>query len=105
MKHRIPHDLSHELARKVVRKALETYKAQFPEYKPDGTWRDDDNVRLWFSPPGGRIEGSLQVSGTSVDLELDKVPFLFRPFKKKAIQVIEGEVKEWIERARRGELD
>jgi hypothetical protein len=105
MKHRIPHDLSHDLARKAVRKALETYKSQFPEYKPDGSWKDDDNVRLWFQPPGGRIEGWVRVSAKDVQLDLDRVPFLFRPFKKKAIQVIEGEVKEWIERARKGELD
>ena len=104
MKHSIPHDLSHPLARKAVRKALETYKSQFPEFKPDGKWQDDDSVRLWFSPPGGRIEGWVRVNPQNVELDLDKVPFIYKVFKKRAIKVIEDEVKEWIQRARNGEL-
>jgi hypothetical protein len=31
-----------------------------------------------------------------------EVPFLLRPFKNQAISVIEGEIREWIEKARTG---
>ncbi len=105
MKHRIAHSLPHPLARTAVRKALETYQAQFPEYKPGGDWKDENTVRLWFSPPGAKLEGWVRVAGDAIEIELDKVPFLFRPFRKKAIEVIEGEVREWIEKARKGQLD
>lgn len=103
-KHRIAHDLDHETARRVARKALDTYKAQFPELKPGGEWTDEDHAHLWFSAPGARLEGSVKVLASAIELELD-VPFLFRPFRKQAVRVIEAEVREWIERAKAGELD
>ena len=37
------------------------------------------------------------------ELELD-VPLLLRPFRAKAIEVLEQEVRAWIEKAKRGEL-
>ena len=40
------------------------------------------------------------------EIELDmKVPFLFKPFQSKALDVIEKEIKSWIKRADNGELD
>lgn len=102
-KHRIPHDLDHPLARRVARRALESYRDQFPELKPGGEWTDPDHARLWFTAPGARLEGRVKVLASAIELELD-VPFLFRPFRKQAIRVIEEEVREWIERAKAGEL-
>jgi hypothetical protein len=49
------------------------------------------------------LKGSLEVSPTSIDMDLD-VPFLLKPFKGTAISVIEGEIKEWIKRAKAGEI-
>jgi len=39
----------------------------------------------------------------SIDLDLD-VPFLLRPFKNQALGVIEGEIREWIDKARAGKI-
>jgi hypothetical protein len=103
-KHRIKHDLDHDLARKVTRRALETYRDSFPELKPGGEWLDADRARLWFTAPGAKLEGRVKVLSDAIELELD-VPFLFRPFRKQAIKVIEEEVQEWIEKAKAGELD
>jgi len=102
-KHRILHDLDHDLARRVARRALETYRDQFPELKPGGEWLDADRARLWFTAPGAKIEGRVRVLADAIELELD-VPFLFRPFRKQAVKVIESEVQEWISRAKSGEL-
>lgn len=102
-KHRIVHDLDHALARTVTRKALDSYRDQFPELKPGGEWLDEDHARLWFHAPGARLEGRVKVLSAAIELELD-VPFLFRPFRKQAIRVIEEEVQEWIEKAKAGEL-
>ena len=102
-KHRILHDLDHDLARRVARRALETYRDQFPDLEPGGEWLDSDRARLWFTAPGAKIEGRVHVLTDAIELELD-VPFLFRPFRKQAVRVIEAEVQEWISRARSGEL-
>jgi hypothetical protein len=104
LKHRIPHDLSLDLARRATAKALDTYRAQFPQFKPGGEWTDADHARLWFSPPGSRLEGAVTVQRDAIELELE-VPLLLRPFRTKAIAVIEAEVQRWIAKAKAGELD
>ena len=101
--HRVPHDLSHELARAATKKALDTYKARFSEYKPAGQWLDDDRARVQFTVAGKTLEGLVQVADRYIGLELD-VPFIFRPFRKIAMNVIEEEINEWIGRAKKGEL-
>lgn len=103
VQHRIPHDLDHAMARRVVRLALESYQAQFPQFRPGGEWLSADHARIWFTPPGARLEGELRVFANHIDLALE-VPLLFRPFRRQAIQVIEAEVMEWIEKARAGEI-
>ena len=45
----------------------------------------------------------MHVQAHAIELELD-VPLLFRPFRKKAISIIEAEVRAWIDRAKAGEL-
>ena len=42
-----------------------------------------------------------QYDGIVMDLD---VPFLFRPFQKRAMEVIEREVQVWIGKARSGEI-
>ena len=53
---------------------------------------------------GGFETGHRAYSTDAVELELE-VPFLFRPFRKAAIRIIEGEIRQWIARAEAGELD
>lgn len=104
VQHRIPHDLDLDLARRVTAKALEAYRAQFPQFRPTGEWVTPDHARIAFSPPGATLRGELRVHPRHIDLTLE-VPLLFRPFRKQAIQVIEAEVKEWIDKAKAGALD
>ncbi len=104
MKHAIPHDLDHETARKATRAALESYARDFAEYEPRGEWTDDDRATVAFTVMGKTIEGQVRVTEAAVELELSKVPFLFRPFRAQATEVIEGEIRGWIEKARKGEL-
>ena len=104
LKHSIPHDLGQDLARKVTRHALETYRRNFAEYSPEGEWVDENHARVRFKAAGQTLEGRVEVQADRIDLELD-VPFFLRPFRGAAIKVIEDEIRSWINRARRGELD
>ena len=45
------------------------------------------------------LSGSLEVLERSIDLDID-VPFLLRPFKSQALGVIEGEINDWIRKAK-----
>jgi hypothetical protein len=103
MIHRIRHGLTHALAREATRLALETYRARFASYEPEGRWLDADHAQLSFRALGQTLEGAVRVEPEEIELELD-VPLLFRPFQKRAMEVIEEEVRMWIERARSGQI-
>lgn len=105
MKHKIPHDLSLELARKVTRAALESYRNQFPQFSPGGTWRDDDHADVWFVTPLGRLEGTVTVLAGAIQLHLTTVPWAVRPFRSQAVKIVEEEVKAWIQKAKNGALE
>ena len=104
MKQTIHHGLDKELARKATRKAFAAYKARFSEYKPEETWLTEDMAEIAFSVKGLTLKGAVEVKEEEIEAELN-VPLVLRPFRKKALQVIEDEVRVWVEKARRGELD
>ena len=54
----------------------------------------DDRLTI-RDPDGGQV--------AEVTLDLD-VPFLLKPFKSKALEVIEREIKVWVAKAKRGEI-
>lgn len=66
-------------------------------------WVSEDKATIGFVAKGISLDGTIQLQANSIDLELD-VPFLLRPFQKMAVGVIEGEIKEWIGKAKTGEL-
>lgn len=103
MTHDIPHDLSFDLAKVATEKAAEAYKQRFAEYDYRHKWVNDSRVELSFKVAGKRLEGALTVKDTKLELELD-VPFVFRPFRGKAIEIIEKEARGWMAKAKAGEL-
>jgi hypothetical protein len=103
MKHAVHHDLGQDLAKKVAESALASYAQKFAKYEPKSNWVSPTRANISFSVKGMTLTGALLVSATTIEMDLD-VPFLLRPFKGKAISVIEGEIKEWIQKARAGEI-
>lgn len=104
MKHDIPHDLDKDLARKAAQKAVEAYGERFKDYKYTSNWVHDDKVDIGFTVTGRRLEGSLTVEANKMVFELE-VPFIFRVFSGKAIDIVDREANKWIDKARNGELD
>ena len=103
MKHSVPHDLGREKARKVADAALASYKEKLAQYEPRATWVSDEKADISFRVRGFALSGTLGVTDTSIDMEL-QVPFLLRPFQGKALGVIEKEIGAWITKARAGEI-
>ncbi len=103
MKHSVPHDLSLELARKAADAALQSYKARFAEYDPQVVWVHDRLAEVTFNVKGLSMKGSFEITDTAVDMDME-VPLLLRPFKSKALEVIEVQIRQWIDKARKGEL-
>jgi hypothetical protein len=101
--HDIPHDLDFDLAKLAAQKAAEAYGKRFAEYDYKAKWVSDARVELGFTVVGKRLNGAMTVKDDRLQLELD-VPFMLRPFRGKAIDIIEKEAREWMAKAKRGEL-
>lgn len=103
MTHDIPHDLTFDLAKLAAERAAEAYGKRFAEYEYTAKWVRKDRVELGFTVVGKRLEGAMTVKNDRLELELD-VPFMLRPFRGKALEIIEREAREWLAKAKRGEL-
>lgn len=103
MKHSVPHDLDQDTARRVADKAWESYSQRFADYDPQIRWVDDRHAQVSFQAKGIKLKGALDIQPSAIDLDLD-VPLLLRPFRKKAISVIDEEVRWWIGKAKAGEV-
>lgn len=101
MKHEIAHDLGQAKAREITDKALEAYRARFSEYSPTLNWKGDKVAEIGCAIKGMKIGGTVEISERAITLDID-VPFLLRPFKGMAVDVIEGEIRKWIEQAKSG---
>jgi hypothetical protein len=103
MEHRISHDLTQEQARKAVRRAVETYTERFAKYVTETKWVNDDEVHVAFNAKGAKLAGQLKLVPNAIVIDMD-VPLLLRPFKGKAVEVVEEQVQKWVQRARSGEI-
>jgi hypothetical protein len=103
MNHVVTHDLGEDLAKKVAEAAFASYAKKFEKYKPTANWVTPTRAKISFSVKGMTLSGSLAVSAKTIEMDLD-VPFLLKPFKGTAISVIEGEIREWIQKAKSGQI-
>ncbi len=103
MKHSVPHDLSFDLAKKAATKALESYQARFADYDPVIVWEGERRAEVSFAVKGMTLKGGFDIFDDRIDIEMD-VPLLLRPFRQKALDVVEGEISKWVARARSGEI-
>ncbi|HEX9620504.1 MAG TPA: polyhydroxyalkanoic acid system family protein [Polyangiaceae bacterium] len=103
MKHSVVHDLGQDKAKQVAVAAFDSYKKRFAEYSPTADWVSDRRADIAFKVKGISLTGSLEVGPKSIDMDLD-VPFLLRPFKGKALGVVEQEIRRWIGKANAGQL-
>ncbi len=103
MKHVVPHNLGQEKAKQVAQAAFESYQQRYAKYQPAANWINDKRAEITFNVKGLKLAGVMEVNPTEIEMELD-VPFVLRPFKGKALSVIEEEIKKWISKATAGEL-
>ncbi len=103
MKHSVPHSLDRETARQAAQSALTAYADQLSKYQPQVNWQTPDNANVSFAVKGFTLNGSLEVANRSIEIDLE-VPFVLRPFKRKAIAIIEAEVSKWLAKAKSGDL-
>lgn len=104
MEHRVPHDVGRDLAKKATVAAFASYKQKYGEYSPTTTWTTDYTATVRFSVKGFHLDGKILIEDRSVVMDMD-VPFLLKPFRKRALDVIEREIQLWCQKAKAGELE
>ena len=104
MKHIIKYDISPELARKAATKAAERYTEKFSDYDVKTVWNTENNAVISFRVKGLDVSATMDLEPNQVSLDM-QVPFILRPFKKKALHVVKEVIRKWIGKARNGELD
>jgi hypothetical protein len=103
MKHTIETGLDKATSKKTIVKAMEAYKARFAEYNPRFDWKTDDMGEFGFKAKGVSLDGTIRVRDKNIDVDMD-VPFLFRIFQGRAMDIIHEHVMIWVEKAKKGEL-
>lgn len=103
MKHSFPHSLDRDTAKQAAEKAWAVYQERFAKFNPTMTWEDTHRAAVGFSAKGVKVEGQLEVKDSTIEMELE-VPFLLRPFKKKAVDIIGSEIQHWVEKAKSGDM-
>ena len=103
MKHVVPHDLSTEDARRAADAAIAAYTQRFAEFNPTARWTNDKEAEIAFSAKGVTLKGVLELVHDGIAFTLD-VPFVFKFIQKKAIKVIEEEVRRWVDKVRKGDI-
>lgn len=103
MKHTIDTGLNVPDSKRAIDKAMDAYKARFAEYNPRFGWVSDTAGEFGFSAKGVALGGKIVVREAKIDVDME-VPFLFRIFQGKAMEVIEEQVVHWVEKVKKGEI-
>jgi hypothetical protein len=103
MKHTIRHGLDLPTARRVLEKAAQAYAEKLRDYSPNFKWRNENEGEVSFQALGMKASGLFKLAGDAMDIEMD-VPFMLKPFRSKAIDVIEREVNKWVTKAKEGAI-
>lgn len=104
MQHAVDHQLDIPLARLAAEKAFTVYSVEYAQFKPTANWTTDTHCDVTFTVKMVTLEGAMDLVPGRVLMDLE-VPLLFRPFKKLALGYVEKEIRIWLDKAARGELD
>ena len=65
--------------------------------------RNMDRMLAQLKAQGVQVDGKIDLEPGQIVMDLD-VPFLLKPFKKQAIEIVEGQIQKWIQKAKSGEI-
>lgn len=103
MEHRVSHDVGKDLAKKATVAAFAAYREKYGEYSPTTTWTSDYDANVSFAVKGFRLDGKIHIKDAEVVMDMD-VPFLLKPFRKRALEIIETEIRAWCDKAKKGQI-
>lgn len=103
MKHSVPHSLGIEVAKQAAENALAAYSERFSDYNPTVTWPTETNAQVSFKIKTLVLSGQFETLPEEISIEME-VPLMLRPFRAKALEVVEREIRQWLDKAAAGSL-
>jgi hypothetical protein len=91
----VPHKLDDAQAHAAVEKAFDHYRSKYASYKPKLRWLDEHRAEISFTAKGVTLSGTVVLAPGQIVMDA-KVPFLLKPFTKKAVAAIESEMHKWL---------
>jgi hypothetical protein len=79
----------------LLERAMASYRERFATYEPSFAWTGKHEGRFGFRALGADVDGKIALTDGACEVTLD-VPWRLKPFRKKALEVIEREVRHWI---------
>ena len=101
--HTVTHDVDLSTARRATRCAFEEYQRRLAAFSPTVAWTDDDHAHVGFHVKGVPLRGAVALRDHTIDLAID-IPFLLRPFQKRAMSAVDEGIRVWLAKARAGEI-
>lgn len=101
MKHRFSHGSDPETVARAAKQAFSHYAALYPRYQLGLDWKNDASAVFNIEIKGMRVRGDLDIGASDVEVDL-ALPFLFRPFARRATDIVEREARAWIAKATTG---
>lgn len=83
--------------KEAVVKAMEIYSQKFEKASPTFHWIKEDVGQFAFSAKGMNMTGTIEVEDGQLSVEMN-VPFLLKPMKGWALEIIQKEVQKWAEK-------
>jgi hypothetical protein len=99
----VTHDLPFDLARKATDAALDALATRFAEYEPRVSWTRDRSAEVAVSAKGMTWKGTFAILKDRIEMEME-VPLLLHMCRQKALDVVEGEIVSWPQKAKAGQL-
>jgi hypothetical protein len=103
MKHVIQHGVTQPQAKQAIETAINVYSRKFPEFHPSTVWVNDTRAQTTFKVKGMSLTATIDIHPRTIESEM-QVPFIFLPFRGRALKVIEDEIRKWVARAKAGEI-
>lgn len=104
MEYKVKHGLpDRSRVRTVVERAYEAYKQRLAKNDPTLTWIDDSAAKIGFTVMGKSLVTDVTIDDSDLRIT-GKIPFFFKPFERKILDVVGGEVDKWLAKARAGEI-
>jgi len=104
MEHIVVHDVGRDLAKKATVAAMDHYATKYGQYAPRTMWTGDYAADVGVRIKGISLDGKIDVRDREIWMSLD-IPFIFRPFRARALAIIDREIGSWIARAKAGEFN